>query len=80
MGSRGFDFSFFHDGDGTHWIVGVQWDQRPEHLSFTGLVVEQYSAESRTVSGEPTTLLHTGSLIEGPNLYHMGDWYYLLMA
>lgn len=80
LGSRGFDFSSFHDDDGTHWIVGVQWDQRPEHLSFAGLVIEQYDPERRTVSGEPTTLLRTGSLIEGPNLYHVGDWYYLLIA
>src|SRR5690606_217664 len=37
LGSRGFDFSFFHDDDGTHWIVGVQWDHRPEFPSFSGI-------------------------------------------
>ena len=53
LGSRGFDFSFFHDTDGTHWIVGVQWDHRPEHPSFSGLVLEQYLPEQRRTTEEP---------------------------
>lgn len=85
LGSRGFDFSFFHDtdaqtGERTHWIVGVQWDQRPEHSGFGGLVLEQYDPVSRTVSGRATTLLRADTLIEGPNLYRLGEWYYLLIA
>ncbi|MGN7979224.1 glycoside hydrolase family 43 protein [Microbacterium sp. 22195] len=80
LGSRGFDFSFFHDTDGTHWIVGVQWDQRPEHPSFSGLVLEQYLPEQRRTSGEATLLYQEPTLVEGPNLYHIGDWYHLLIA
>lgn len=80
LGSRGFDFSFFHDTDGTHWIVGVQWDQRPEHPSFGGLVLEQYLPERRRTSGTATLLYQESTLVEGPNLYHVGDWYYLLIA
>jgi len=80
LGSRGFDFSFFHDPDGTHWIVGVQWDQRPEHPSFSGLVVEQYLPDERRTTGEAVRIHREDGLIEGPNLYRIGDWYYLLIA
>lgn len=80
LGSRGFDFSFFHDSDGTHWIVGVQWDQRPEHPSFGGLVLEQYLADEKRTSGTATVIHREPSLVEGPNLYRVGDWYHLLIA
>jgi len=80
LGSRGFDFSFFHDPDGTHWIVGVQWDQRPEHPSFGGLVLEQYLADEKRTSGTATVIHQEPTLVEGPNLYRVGDWYHLLIA
>jgi xylan 1,4-beta-xylosidase len=80
LGSRGFDFSFFHDPDGTHWIVGVQWDHRPEHPSFSGLVVEQYLPDERRTTGEAVRIHHEDGLVEGPNLYRIGEWYYLLIA
>jgi xylan 1,4-beta-xylosidase len=80
LGSRGFDFSFFHDPDGTHWIVGVQWDQRPEHPGFGGLVLEQYLPQERRTSGEAALLYQESGLVEGPNLCRIDDWYYLLIA
>lgn len=80
LGSRGFDFSFFHDPDGTHWIVGVQWDQRPEHPGFGGIVVEQYLPSEQRVSGEPHLIYREAGLVEGPNIYRVGDFYYLLLA
>jgi xylan 1,4-beta-xylosidase len=80
LGSRGFDFSFFHDVDGTHWIVGVQWDQRPEHPSFGGLVLEQYLPDEQRTSGEARVIHQEPTLVEGPNLYRIGDWYHLLIA
>lgn len=80
LGSRGFDFSFFHDPDGTHWIVGVQWDQRPEHPSFSGLVLEQYHPDEKRTSGTATVIHQEQTLVEGPNLYRIGDWYHLLIA
>ena len=80
LGSRGFDFSFFHDDDGTHWIVGVQWDQRPEHPSFGGLVLEQYLPDERRTSGTAVLIHQEPTLVEGPNLYRIGGWYHLLIA
>ncbi|WP_406248714.1 glycoside hydrolase family 43 protein [Microbacterium sp. M] len=80
LGSRGFDFSFFHDADGTHWITGVQWDQRPEHPSFAGIVLEEYLPDEGRTSGDAALLYQEPTLVEGPNLYRIGDWYYLLLA
>lgn len=80
LGSRGFDFSFFHDSDGTHWVVGVQWDQRPEHPSFGGLVLEQYLPDEKRTSGEARVIHQEPTLVEGPNLYRIGEWYHLLIA
>lgn len=80
LGSRGFDFSFFHDVDGTHWIVGVQWDERPDHPSFGGLVVEEYLPVEGRVSGRAHLLYQEDGLVEGPNLYAIDGWYYLLIA
>lgn len=84
LGSRGFDFSFFHDdgpdGDGTHWIVGVQWDQRPEHPSFGGLVLEQYLPDEKRTAGVAHLLYREPTLVEGPNLYRVDGWYHLLIA
>lgn len=80
LGSRGFDFSFFHDVDGTHWIVGVQWDHRPEHPSFSGIVIEQYLPDERRTTGEAHVIHREAGLVEGPNLYRRGDEYLLLLA
>ncbi|MFB7249895.1 glycoside hydrolase family 43 protein [Microbacterium sp. NPDC056234] len=80
LGSRGFDFSFFHDADGTHWITGVQWDQRPEHPSFGGIVLEEYLPDEGRAAGDAALLYQEPTLVEGPNLYRIGDWYYLLLA
>jgi beta-xylosidase len=70
LGPRGFDFdfSFFHDTDGTHWMVGVQWDHRPEHPSFSGLVIEQYLPAERRAAGEVTVIYREAGLVEGPNI------------
>ena len=80
LGSRGFDFSFLHDDDGSHWLVGVQWDQRPEHPSFSGIVLEQYDHEQRRVLSGATVIAAREMLTEGPNLYHRDGWYHLLVA
>jgi xylan 1,4-beta-xylosidase len=80
LGSRGFDFSFFHDDDGTHWIVGVQWDHRPEFSSFSGIVVEQYLPDEKRTSGEAHRIYSENGLVEGPNLYKVDGQYLLLLA
>ncbi|WP_052357639.1 family 43 glycosylhydrolase [Leifsonia aquatica] len=78
LGSRGFDFSMFHDND-RHWLVGVQWDHRPDADSFSGIVLEEYFPGTETV-GSATPIYQQDELAEGPNLYYLNGWYYLLLA
>lgn len=80
LGSRGFDFSFFHDDDGRHWLVGVQWDHRPGRTRFSGIVLEEYLVDARRMSGDPVVILRDDALVEGPNLYRNDGWYVLLLA
>src|SRR5699024_8364507 len=80
LGSRGRDFSFLHDTDGTHWIVGVQWDHRPHHPSFSGLVIEQYLPAQRRTSRSAHDALTADHLDEVPNLYRLGVQYLLMIA
>jgi xylan 1,4-beta-xylosidase len=79
LGSRGFDFSFFHD-EGRHWLVGVQWDHRPGRPSFSGIVLEEYLAEEKGMSGDPHVIFRSDGLVEGPNLYRINDTYLLTLA
>lgn len=80
VGSRGFDFSMFHASDGTHWVVGVQWDQRPEYSSFSGIVLEQYLPEERRTTGIAHRIFSAPTLVEGPNLYELDGRFHLLLA
>ena len=81
LGSRGFDFSFFHDDDGRHWIVGVQWDQRPGRPRFAGIALEEYLPAEHRTSGEARIIYsQDATLVEGPNLYRIDGEYHLLLA
>ncbi|NQX12675.1 glycoside hydrolase family 43 protein [Microbacteriaceae bacterium VKM Ac-2855] len=84
LGSRGFDFSFFHDaqpdGSERHYMVGVQWDHRPQSPSFGGLVLEEYLPDEQRMTGRADTLFTSEGLVEGPNLYRVGDHYVLTIA
>jgi xylan 1,4-beta-xylosidase len=80
LNATGFDPSLFHDADGRKWLAQIQWDFRPGHNSFAGIVLREYDHERRTLVGEQQTILRSDDLIEGPNLYRHGDWYHLLLA
>lgn len=79
--ARGFDASLFHDGPDS-WLVNLVHDWRPGHGGSAGLEVTRYDRTSRTLTGDPAFIpLPPGAgWIEGPNLYRVGDWYYLLTA
>ncbi len=80
--SRGFDPSLFHDDDGRMWLVSMVWDHRLKRNRFGGIVLQEYSARERGLTG-PARIIYsagTGGLLEGPHLYKRKGWYYLLMA
>ncbi|GGM23672.1 MULTISPECIES: glycoside hydrolase family 43 protein [Micromonospora] len=79
---RGFDASFFHDDDGTTWVLSMSADWRPGRDRFGGIEIQQYDRASRRLVGRPR-LLFTGTpvgLTEGPHLYRHEGWYWLVTA
>ncbi len=83
LGSGGFDPSLFHDDDGRHWVVTLEWDPREGYQHPGPVVLEEYDAGARQVVG-PTRVISRGSTdrgcLEGPHLYRRDGWYYLMTA
>ena len=79
---RGFDASFFHDDDGTSWMLSMVADWRPGRNRFAGISIQQYDRSERKLTG-PEHMIFKGTaaeLTEGPNLYRVNGWYYLVTA
>lgn len=77
LNSIGFDPSLFHDRDGKKYLVNMV-------NGFKGILVQELcrTEDGFRLTGERKKV-YDGSGIgctEGPHLYHIGDWYYLLAA
>ncbi len=83
LNSSGFDPSLFHDDDGRHYLVNMEWDYRKTGgYQFTGILLQEYDVSQKHLIGE-TRKIFTGTalqLVEGPHLYKRNGWYYLLTA
>ena len=82
LNSSGFDPSLFHDTDGAQYLVNMIWDHREQNHHFYGIALQQYSHYRDKLVG-PRKIIFTGSehkLTEAPNLYKIGEYYYLLTA
>lgn len=78
--TTGFDPSIFHH-DGRHWLVNMEWDHRPTGRGgFAGINLQELDTTGTVAVGEPTTIHRRQELIEGPNLYHFGNRFYLMLA
>lgn len=81
LNSIGFDPSLFHDDDGRKWLVNMMWDFRKDRHRFAGIVIQEYDFAQRKLVGPMTKILEKKNvLIEGPNLYKRGGFYYLMLA
>ncbi|SHH45131.1 glycoside hydrolase family 43 protein [Clostridium grantii] len=83
MNSSGFDASLFHDDDGKIWYMNMEWDYRKEGTNrFTGIVIQEFDEENRCLLGEVTKIYKGTSigLVEGPHIYKVGEFYYLMTA
>ncbi len=81
----GIDASLFFDNDGKCYVLGTgNVVERPGGAMERGIWVAEYDIENFRVVGEPWTLwdcaLRVASSPEAPHLYHIGDYYYLLIA
>ncbi len=82
LNNSGFDPSLFHDDDGRKWLVNMVWDHRHGHDSFGGILLQQYDPGAQRLVG-PVHNIFRGTalgLVEGPHLYRIDGWYYLLVA
>lgn len=75
LNSSGFDPSLFHDTDGKKYVVNMI-------NGFHGILVQEYDPVRECLVGEPKNVFPgTGrGYTEGPHIYHIGEYYYLLMA
>ncbi len=75
LNSVGFDPSLFHDTDGKKYLINML-------NGFKGITVQEYDPEKERLTGPVRTVFYgteTGRT-EGPHMYHIGDWYYLITA
>ncbi len=75
LNSVGFDPSLFHDADGKKYLVNMLF-------KFKGITVQEVNPETFAPIGE-RKLVYGGSGLrctEGPHMYHVGDWYYVIVA
>lgn len=77
LNSIGFDPSLFHDRDGKKYLLNMV-------NGFKGVLVQElcHTAAGWRLTGERKKI-YDGSGIgctEGPHMYHIGDWYYLMVA
>ena len=82
LNSSGFDPSLFHDDDGRKWYTNMVWDHRPDRTFFKGIVLQEFSAATGELVGEPKHIFSGTGLgyTEGPHLYRYDDYYYLMTA
>jgi xylan 1,4-beta-xylosidase len=83
MNSSGFDASLFHDDDGRIWYLNMEWDYRKEGVKrFAGIVIQEFDEENQCLVGE-VFKIYKGTnigLTEGPHIYKVGEFYYLMTA
>ena len=75
LNSTGFDPSLFIDNDGKKYLVNMR-------NGFKGILVQEYDSNLNCLIGDVKNVF-LGTEIgytEGPHIYHIEDWYYLLVA
>jgi len=82
MNSSGFDASLFHDDEKT-WYLNMEWDYRKEGIEgFAGIVIQEFDEKNQCLIGE-FFKIYKGTnigLTEGPHIYKLGEFYYLITA
>lgn len=81
LSSRGFDGSLFHGSDGRKFFLSMRVDHRGARL-FGGIEMQEYDPERKRLTG-PVHFLTAGSelgITEGPHLYEIDGYFYLVLA
>ncbi len=81
----GIDASLFFDHDGSCYVMGTGnvWDNGAGQME-RGIWLAPYDMEKRRMAGEPVCIFNSalrgGAAPEAPHLYHIGNYYYLMIA
>lgn len=81
----GIDASLFFDNDGKCYIMGTGnvWDNGAGVME-RGIWLASYDIEHFRMAGSPVTIFNSAmrgaASPEAPHLYHIGDYYYLMIA
>lgn len=81
----GIDASLFFDDDGQAYVLGTGdvWDNGAGVME-RGIWLAKYDLARFKMAGEPVTIFNSalrgGAWPEAPHLYHVGDYYYLIIA
>ncbi|MGN0167107.1 MAG: glycoside hydrolase family 43 protein [Acetatifactor sp.] len=74
LNSIGFDPSLFHDTDGRKYLVNMV-------NGFKGVLVQELDSAFHLIGERKKVYAGSGiGCTEGPHIYHIGDWYYLIVA
>ncbi|MDP9026101.1 MAG: family 43 glycosylhydrolase [Actinomycetota bacterium] len=83
LNSVGFDPSMFHDDDGRHWVVTLEWETREGYEHPGAIVLEQYDWTEQRLIGAARRISRGSTdrgCLEGPNLSKHNGLYYLMTA
>lgn len=82
LNSSGFDPSLFHDLDGRKYLVNQLFNHRDKSNQFLGIVLQEYDEKQKKLIGKPENIFRGSSLgtTEGPHIYRMDGYYYLICA
>lgn len=81
----GIDASIFFDDDGSCYVLGTGevWDNGAGKKE-RGIWLAEYDIKNFRMAGEPVTIfnsaLRVGASPESPHLYHVGEYYHLVIA
>ena len=74
LNSIGFDPSLFHDTDGKKYLINMV-------NGFKSILVQELDSEYHLTGQRRKVYAGSGiGCTEGPHMYHIGDWYYLIVA
>ena len=74
LNSIGFDPSLFHDNDGKKYLINMV-------NGFKGILVQELDSQYHLIGEQKKVYGGSGlGFTEGPHMYHIGDWYYLIVA
>lgn len=83
LNSVGFDPSLFHDDDGRHYVVTLEWETREGYEHPGAIVLDEFDPTQNELIGESIRISRGGTdrgCLEAPHLYKHNGWYYLMTA